>query len=93
MKFNMNCKKSELRMMFLENALKNGIVEWNGVKLALLHEPFRDFDVLNEWCFRSEAMDIHGNIWWIRWDCNVTYRKPDDWEKPSYAELTDEYYF
>ena len=86
-------KKTRLRMMFLENASKHGTTTWNGVELALLHEPFRDFDILNNWCYRCEAMDIDGNVYWVRWDTNEDYENPVEWEKPSYVELTYECYF
>lgn len=87
-------KKMRLMNMFRENALKHGTVTWIGIKLALLYEPFRDFDILNNWCYRAEAMDIDGNIWWIGWVTNSEYDKEfTEWEKPSYVELTYERYF
>ena len=91
----MNIKK-----LFDESKKLYGSVVWDGVELALTQDPYPDTDCLGDECFYADAMDVHGNLWWVMW-----YPRPDadeyddysnqveDWDRPDFAEMVDEGYY
>lgn len=80
--------------MFKEKTLKYGTTTWNGIKLALIEQPFLDTDMFGDLFFYADAVDVDGNLWYVKWqairDVNGNYVYNLDC--PHYAILTEEWY-
>lgn len=84
-------KKAGIKKIFSKYAKKFGTIEWGGVELALMENPFRD-GPLDEPRFFAAAMDKDGDCWRVIWDI-----LPDadqcDWDCPTDAEIIWEGYY
>ena len=92
--------KLEVKKLFDESKKLYGSVLWDGVELALTQDPYPDNDPFGDPCFYADAMDVHGNLWWVKWypkddaDENDDYASQvEDWDKPDFAEIADEDYY
>lgn len=73
---------------------KHRTVKWNGITLALLEEPYLETGSFGGLCFYAEAVDVNGNVWYVKWEAilDVDGCPVCNLDSPVYAEMTDEWF-